>query len=185
MPFLVISFGLYTALGFIQILIGFLVQDRFGFDAERTTLVTGVAFVCAGVGLILSQAVAVPRLRWQPVRYIRVGAMASVIGLLLFIPEWGVVCLLVAMFITGMGIGMATPGFTAGASLAVDPKEQGSVAGLVSATNALALIAAPTAATGLYTVAPMVPIIIAVTMTILVTVFTVLNRNMAGSALPN
>ena len=176
--FLVVSFGLYTALGFIQILIGFLVQDRLFLDTEQAVLVTGIAFVCAGLGLLLSQTIAVPRLSWQPLRYIRVGAVISAIGILLLIPDWGTTSVLIAMFITGVGIGMATPGVTAGVSLAVDAAEQGSVAGLVAATNALSLIIAPTAATALYGLSPTVPLIAAAITTVLVMTFSLTSRRL-------
>lgn len=176
--FLVVSFGLYTALGFIQILIGFLVQDRFLLDTEQAVLITGIAFVCAGLGLLLSQTIAVPRLSWQPLRYIRVGAVISAIGILLLIPAWGATSVLIAMFITGVGIGMATPGVTAGVSLAVDSAEQGSVAGLVAATNALSLIIAPTAATALYALSPTVPLIAAAITTVLVMTFSLTSRRL-------
>lgn len=183
-PYLVVSFGLYTALGFIQILIGFLVQDRLFLDTEQAVLVTGIAFVCAGLGLLLSQTIAVPRLRWQPSRYIRVGAVISAIGILLLLPDWGAPSVLVAMFITGLGIGMATPGVTAGVSLAVDSSEQGSVAGLVAATNAVTFIIAPTAATALYALSPLVPLIAAAITTVLVMTFSLTSRQLASTPEP-
>lgn len=178
-PYLIVSFGQYTALGFIQILVGFLVQDRLFLGTEQAVLVTGIAFVCAGVGLLLSQAIAVTRLRWQPVRYIRVGAVISAIGILFLVPDWGASSVLVAMFITGVGIGMATPGVAAGVSLAVGSSEQGSVAGLVAATNALTFIIAPTAATALYALSPLVPLIAAAIATVLVMTFSPTNRRLA------
>ena len=178
-PYLIVSFGQYTALGFIQILVGFLVQDRLFLGTEQAVLVTGTAFVCAGVGLLLSQAIAVTRLRWQPVRYIRVGAVISAIGILFLVPDWGASSVLVAMFITGVGIGMATPGVAAGVSLAVGSSEQGSVAGLVAATNALTFIIAPTAATALYALSPLVPLIAAAIATVLVMTFSPTNRRLA------
>lgn len=48
-PFLLAGFGMFTALGFIQVITGFLVQDRFGLDAETTGLVTGGAMLAAGL----------------------------------------------------------------------------------------------------------------------------------------
>jgi hypothetical protein len=50
-PFLVAGFGMFTALGFIQVITGFIVQDRLGLDAETTGLVTGGALLAAGLGL--------------------------------------------------------------------------------------------------------------------------------------
>ena len=40
-PFLVAGFGMFTALGFIQVIAGFIVQDRLHLDSRTTGLVTG------------------------------------------------------------------------------------------------------------------------------------------------
>ncbi|WP_055476868.1 MFS transporter [Gordonia sp. HS-NH1] len=170
-PFLLISFGLFTALGFIQILVGFLVQDRLALDTEQATLITGIALLIAGVGLVISQGIAVPRLHWSPVRYIRVGALIALGGFCLLVPDWGALGLLVAIFLIGVGLGMAAPGYTAGASLAVTADEQGSVAGLVAATNALTFIVAPAAATALYETSQQAPLVAATVTTLLIAVF--------------
>ncbi|GGM63192.1 MFS transporter [Microbacterium saperdae] len=59
-PFLLAGFGMFTALGFIQVITGFIVQDRLGLDATAAGLVTGGALLAAGVGMVLAQAVIVP-----------------------------------------------------------------------------------------------------------------------------
>ena len=110
--------------------------------------------------------------------------MISAIGILLLLPDWGAPSVLVAMFITGLGIGMATPGVTAGVSLAVDSSEQGSVAGLVAATNAVTFIIAPTAATALYALSPLVPLIAAAITTVLVMTFSLTSRQLASTPEP-
>ncbi|MEB4615135.1 MFS transporter, partial [Leucobacter sp. M11] len=79
-PFLLAGFGLFTALGFIQILTGFIVQDRFGLSGETTGLVTGGALLAAGVGMVLAQTVIVPRSRISPPGLIRLGAPIALAG---------------------------------------------------------------------------------------------------------
>lgn len=59
-PFLLAGFGMFTALGFIQVVTGFLVQDRLQLDADTTGLVTGGALLAVGVGMVLAQTVVVP-----------------------------------------------------------------------------------------------------------------------------
>lgn len=56
-PFLLAGFGMFTALGFVQVITGFIVQDRLSLDAETTGLVTGGALLAAGLGMVLAQAV--------------------------------------------------------------------------------------------------------------------------------
>ncbi|MGC3955520.1 MAG: MFS transporter [Propionicimonas sp.] len=88
-PFLLAGFGMFTALGFIQVLTGFLVQDRLGLGAETTGLVTGGALLAAGAGMILAQAVIVPRSGWPPGTLLRVGGSVALAGFLLLIPDAG------------------------------------------------------------------------------------------------
>ena len=51
--------------------------------------------------------------------------------------------LLVAQAVQGLGAGLARPGFTGGASVAVRPEEQGAAAGLVVATNGAGFVFSP------------------------------------------
>lgn len=50
-PFLVAGFGMFTALGFIQVITGFIAQDRFGLDASTTGVGTGGALPTASTAL--------------------------------------------------------------------------------------------------------------------------------------
>ncbi|MGO2747136.1 MFS transporter [Mycetocola reblochoni] len=72
-PFLVAGFGMFTSLGFIQVIVGFIVQDRLGLDASLTGVVTGGALFAAGAGMIVAQAVIVPLSGWSPATLLRVG----------------------------------------------------------------------------------------------------------------
>ncbi|MGO1852759.1 MAG: MFS transporter [Microbacteriaceae bacterium] len=159
-PFLAIAFGTFTALGFMQMLIGFLIQDRLDTTTETTALLTGIALLGAGAGLFLSQAVVVPKSGWTPARLIRIGLLIAAVGFVTMLPEWGAWNIFAGVLLTGAGIGMVAPSVNAGISLAVDPDEQGSVAGLVGATNALTFVIAPIAATALYGIAPTLPLTI-------------------------
>ncbi|MEB4615136.1 MFS transporter, partial [Leucobacter sp. M11] len=64
-----------------------------------------------------------------------------------------------AIFLIGLGMGIATPGYTAGPTLRVTPEEQGGLAGLIGATNGLTFVLAPTAGTALYALWPPLPIL--------------------------
>jgi MFS family permease len=164
-PFLLAGLGMFTALGFIQVITGFLVQDRLGLNAEATGLVTGGALLAAGLGMILAQAVIVPRSGWSPRTLLRIGAGIALVGFLLLIPDAGPVWLLTAILLIGLGLGIAVPGYTAGPTLLVRREEQGALAGLASATNGLTFVIAPTAGTALYGVGTSLPIVVgAITM---------------------
>lgn len=179
-PYLVVAVGLSMALGFIQILSGFVVQDRLNLSAERATLVTGIILLSAGIGLIVSQAIVVPWLGLRPIGYIRLGALIATVGFALLIPDAGLWGLLGAATIIGGGMGLATPGFTAGISLAVNPEEQGSVAGLLASANALTVSIAPALATALYSTSAQIPLVAAMVVAAAVAAFAVIHPAIAA-----
>jgi MFS family permease len=159
-PFLLAGFGMFTALGFIQVVTGFVVQDRLHLGAETTGLVTGGALLTAGVGMIGSQAVIVPRSGWAPPTLLRLGGTIALAGFLLLIPDLGPAPLFAAVLLIGLGLGLAMPGYTAGPTLLMSREEQGGLAGLVGATSGLTFVIAPTAGTALYGVQPTLPILV-------------------------
>ncbi|QYM76127.1 MFS transporter [Leucobacter luti] len=158
-PFLVTGFGMFTALGFIQVITGFIVQDRLGLTAGATGALTGAALLAAGAGMIVAQGVIVPRSGWSPATLLRVGCPSALVGFLLLIPNAGVALLMLALLIIGLGIGTAMPGYTAGPTLLMRREEQGGLAGLVGATNGLTFVIAPTASTLLYSFSAPLPVI--------------------------
>jgi predicted MFS family arabinose efflux permease len=62
-----------------------------------------------------------------------------------------------AMMILGFGMGMAGPGFMAGASLSVSPEEQGSVAGVAGSCGPLGFTIGPLIGGALYQIDPAFP----------------------------
>ena len=167
LPFLLAGFGMYTALGFIQVLTGFIVTDRFGLAPEPATLMTGLALLGAGAGMVLAQTVIVPRSGWPPNRLLQVGCGVALVGFAGLLPEWPLPVLIGAVALIGLGLGIAQPGYTAGPSLRLDPEEQPALAGLIGATNGLTFVVTPTLATVLYGFSRPAPLIAsAVTMAI-------------------
>lgn len=181
-PFLLAGFGMFTGLGFIQIITGFVIQDRFSLGAELTATATGGSLLAAGVGMVLAQTVLVPRVHWRPRRLLRVGSLVALLGLVLFVFNWGMPLLILAIFLVGLGLGIAMPGYSAGASLAVRADEQGGVAGLLGANNALTFVVAPTAATALYAVSPVAPLIVAAAVMAAVAVFLIVHPRFRGAS---
>lgn len=170
-PFLVAGFGMFTALGFIQVITGFIVQDRLHLAAAQTGLVTGGALLAAGAGMVTAQAVIVPKSGWTPPTLLRVGGLTALVGFGLLIVDLGAVALFVAILVIGLGLGTAMPGYTAGPTLLVRRDEQGGLAGLIGATTGLTFVVAPTLGTALYGLWPSLPIIIGAVIMALVTLF--------------
>ncbi|MGI6878903.1 MFS transporter [Microbacterium sp. gxy059] len=174
-PFLAAGFGMFTALGFIQVITGFVVQDRLGLSTATTSLVPGGAMLAAGAGMFLAQGVVVPRSGWAPPTLLRVGCAIAACGFTLLAVDLGAAGLLGAILLIGIGLGIAMPGYTAGPTMLVRREEQGGLAGLIGATNGLTFVVAPLASTVLYGLSPLVPIVVGGALMAVVTAFVLLH----------
>ena len=65
--------------------------------------------------------------------------------------------LTLGMMVQGFGMGLAGPGFMAGASLAVSQKEQGSVAGVAGSCGPLGFTIGPLLGGAMYQISPSLP----------------------------
>lgn len=187
-PFLVSGFGMFTALGFVQVLTGFFVQDRFDFSSNSTGMVTGLTLLMAGVGMVLAQTLVVPKSRWSPVTLLRVGTAVAAIGFMGTLwADAPLPVFIAAIFTIALGLGTAMPGYTAGPTLAMGRDEQGGLAGLIGATNGLTFVVAPTLSTLLYAWNPLFPVLIGTSLMVAVWLFVMLHprmRNLARSSAP-
>ena len=163
-PWIASVFGIYFANGVVQITMGFLVQDRGGLDPAPAVSVTALMLLANAAGAMLMQLVVVPRLGWSPRRLLRAGmtlALAALTCLTIAPSLWA---LAASTFAMGVASGMASPGYSAGASLAVSAREQGGIAGVINATGAITWIVAPVSATALYGWMPLSPFLLALSL---------------------
>ena len=163
-PWIASVFGIYFANGVVQITMGFLVQDRGGLEPAPAVSVTALMLLANAAGAMLMQLIVVPRLGWSPRMLLRTGMTLAVVALscLTIAPSlWG---LAASTFAMGVASGMASPGYSAGASLAVSAREQGGIAGVINATGAITWIVAPVSATALYGWMPLSPFLLALTL---------------------
>jgi len=159
-PFLVVGFGLFLSLSIVQITVGFLFQDRLNLSAEETAQAVGLGLFVAGLVLVLAQAAVVPRLGWPPLGLMRSGIPVVAAGLAALAVAQSFAPMVAALALVGLGLGLAIPGYTAAPTLLVAGDEQGGVAGLVAATNALTFVFGPLVGTALYELAPSCPYIV-------------------------
>lgn len=163
--FLLLGLALYTSLGLVLLTLGFAMQDRGGLDPAEAARATGAATVACGVVLGVVQGVLVPRLDLSPRALILLGAPIAAVGLVCLAVAGGALVLGASMVVVGLGMGLASPGYMAGPSLAVADDEQPAVAGLLTATNGLAFVIGPTAGGALYALAYPLPFVVAAVIT--------------------
>lgn len=161
LPWIGSAFGVFFTAGVVQIIIGFVVQDRLGASPQEALPLTAVMLLANAAGGMLTQLLIVPRLGWPPRRLVRVGVSAGLVFLVILSLAPTLWLMATATFCLGLANGMVAPGYSAGGSLAVRPEEQAAVAGVLSASAAVTWIFAPVTATALYGWHPAVPFALA------------------------
>ena len=160
-PFM--AFGLVLSLiGAIPIQTsGFFFQDVLHLNARMTAAYTSIGLMASDMAALFAQFVVVQRMGFSSRTLTIAGICTTVASNSLFLLAHDFPTVVLAMITSGLGFGMARPGFTSGASLAVAPHEQGAVAGLLNAAGAAGFIFGPLIG-WLYEFSPRVPYIFGV-----------------------
>ncbi|MGN6514579.1 MAG: MFS transporter [Rhizomicrobium sp.] len=155
-PFM--AFGLVLSLiGAIPIqTAGFFFEDVLHLNAHMTAVYTSIGLMASDMAALFAQFVVVQRMGFSSRTLTIAGICTTVVSNAVFIFVQDFPTLILAMMMSGLGFGMARPGFTSGASLAVAPHEQGAVAGLLNAAGAAGFIFGPLIG-WLYEFSPRVP----------------------------
>lgn len=138
--------------------IAFFIMDRLELTPDEGLQLGSVALTAGAAGLIFAQLVVIPALKTSPRVLMILGAALVIVGNveLVFAPNYA--ALVLGYILNAFGFGLCRSGFTAGASLAVTPEEQGRAAGLTTATAGVGFLIAPITGLWLYqAVAPAAP----------------------------
>jgi len=160
-PFILVGFLTFSAFSMTSQTIGFYFQDKFALDARATAQAIGMGLMVSGVMSLLAQMFLVRRRAMTPSRLLRTGLPILVAGYAALLVAGSIPLLVASMGVLGLGLGLVAPGFTAGASLAVGPGEQGAVGGLISACPAAGFVLGPLIGTSLYQFSPILPYLVA------------------------
>jgi len=143
LPFVLFSVSLSLVTGVIFQTYAFAIMDKMNVAGAEVNQFTGPAYSVGAMATLLAQLVLIPRLNLSNRQLMVVGAACICIGAITIVPTRDFAVLIMAQFAIGRGQGLSRPGFFAGASLAVGPAEQGDVAGLMVATNAIGFVVSP------------------------------------------
>jgi len=170
--YLLVGLVMYAMMATVQQTLGFYFQDHLQMDGVQAVRYFSVAYMLSSAATVFAQLVLVPRFEGGPIPLLRIGlpmAAAGYLGLALAGTFSGC-CLAMCLF--GLGMGLAGPGYTAGASLQVGPQEQGRLAGLTASIPGLGYVIGPLVGGLAYGVNPAAPYYLAFFLVALLTVFT-------------
>jgi MFS family permease len=161
LPFVVVGVLMFTGTALVQQTMGFRFQDALGLDAAATARNFGFAMMLSAVCSLVSQAVIVQRLSLPPFTLLRLAMPLLIVAFTVMALSESQVLLTLGMMVMGLGMGLAGPGFMAGASLAVSPEEQGAVAGVAGSCGPLGFTLGPLVGGALYQIDSALPYAVA------------------------
>ena len=158
-PFILYGTGIATA-GAVPIqTVGYFFIDVLHYAPHEAPQYTGIGLLAMSLSALFAQLVVVQRFSPSARLLMRAGGIVTILSFLLFVISHQFGPVVFALILNGLGFGLVRPGYSAAASLAVDPHEQGAIAGLTGATAGAGFIFGPMIATGLYRLSPFAPYI--------------------------
>lgn len=167
LPFVVVGVVMFSGMALVQQTMGFRFQDALELNAADTAKAVGFAMMGSAVFSLLAQGFVVQRLTLPPFTLLKLSMPLLILAFTLMALVESQLWLTVAMMIQGFGMGLAGPGFMAGASLAVSPQEQGAVAGVAGSCGPLGFAIGPLVGGALYQFGPTWPYAVAAGMYVL------------------
>lgn len=138
--------------------IGFLILDRLHLrlKPEEGADITGIVLMAGAFATLLAQGGLIPLFKLTPRPTVLWGAVLAGLGILMTGLAQDLHGIVIGFATGSLGFGLFRPGFTAGASLSVPRRDQGSVAGMTASINGSAYIISPAIGVLLYNWHPMV-----------------------------
>ncbi|MGB2019795.1 MAG: MFS transporter, partial [Parvibaculales bacterium] len=136
----------------------FFVMDTMHLTGQETAQVVGVGMMGMAMATLFAQLVIIPRTDASVRALLVMGILITMLGIsFLLFPIMNTALFTVSMTLQGLGSGLMRPAVAAGGSLAVEPEEQGAVAGFNSSTAAVGFVFVPVVLMPLYLYSPTAP----------------------------
>ncbi len=157
--------------------IGFLVIDRLSLPLGEAQHAIAIVLMAGAAATLLAQWWLIPLLRLAPRELVIVGCLLSASGAMLAGLSTGMYGITLGFAVSSIGFGFFRPGYTSGASLAVEPHEQNEIAGMTTSVNGAAFVAAPAAGVALYSLGLAVPFVTVAALMLALTLWMLLRFN--------
>ena len=185
-PYVCFIFGIGLASSVPLQTVGFYFMDTLHLQGAIAMQFIMIGQMSSAMASLFAQLVIVQRAGLSVRQLARYGIILAFVAMLVFTIGAYFGALVFAMILSGLGFSMARPAFTAAASLAVTPQEQGSIAGILSGASAAGYMLAPL--TGLvYQISPYLPYGVAAGIMAILFVFMHVSRRLrkAGEITPD
>lgn len=154
--YLGVGLVMFTMMGMVQQTLGFYFQDKLNLDGVEAAQQFSIAMVVSSTMMLAAQFLIVQNWSGHPIRLLQIGLPFASVGYACLAMATSLPWLLVGMAFFGLGMGMATPGYSVTATYTVGPEEQGSLAGLSASAPAMGFVIGPIVGGLIYGFAPIV-----------------------------
>ena len=151
-PLVVAGVLLFMGFAIVQQTIAFRFQDELGLSGVETAKIVGISLMFSAAAALFVQLLVIPRLSVRPFVLLRISMPIMMIAFAIMAMGETQNMYILSMCILGLGMGLAGPGFMAGASVAVSSEEQGAVAGVAGSCPPLGFTVGPLLGTYLYSI---------------------------------
>ncbi|MFT6437538.1 MAG: MFS family permease [Candidatus Azotimanducaceae bacterium] len=174
--FFVMGVMMFMGFSIVQQTMAFRLQDSLGLTGAETANMFGIGMMMSAAASLFSQAVVVQRFDVKPFTLLRMAIPLLILAFLIMANFATRDYLMGSMILMGLGMGLAGPGYMAGASLAVGPEEQGAVAGVAGSAGPLGFTIGPLVGSVLYSIQPEYPYVFALVVYIPLFIFAMMSK---------
>ena len=159
-PFMILWACFFFVFISLNVVTAFYIRDRFGItDPQQVAQIAARALIAMAAVIVTIQIGVFQIFKPSPAVLLRLFGPFFVIALLTIALAPNLTIMTIGYGMIGFGFAFATPGINGGASLSVEPHEQGAAAGYLSAATTVGPIFGPIAGLAMFTLGPTVPIL--------------------------
>jgi MFS family permease len=172
-PFMILWACFFFVFISIQFVTPFYIGDKFGYsDPKEMSKMAAIALACMAVVITITQGVVLQIIKPHPSTLLKLCGPSFVIALLVIAFAPNIYVMIFGYSLIGFAFSFATPGINGGASLSVEPHEQGAAAGILAAANTLGPILGPAAGPLMYEISPNTPMLVGAAIFTVLTFYT-------------
>jgi len=150
-PFLLLFFFFWMGFTMNQIIAAFYLEQQIGIEGSvNVARAAASALFAMAIFATISQLFIIRKSGLGPQQMLRIGFPAFAVGATILLFATSMIGVWVAFSVFGVSMALANAGIAGGASLSVEPHEQGAMGGLLSAAPILGMVVGPLAGPALF-----------------------------------